>query len=78
VHPPAADRIALDATCAARRNRWIDRCTHAGEPTGGRASLDQAFESGRFNQDEQNQMRWGNQPIMVIDGLVRAPSRVDS
>src|ERR1700704_1520143 len=38
VHPPAADRIALDATCAARRNRWIDGCTHAGEPTGGRSN----------------------------------------
>jgi hypothetical protein len=34
VHPPAADRITLDATRAAGRNRWVDRCTHAREPTG--------------------------------------------
>src|SRR5882724_2105071 len=61
--PPAAARIALDATRAARRNRWVDGCTHAREPTGGRSSHDQDFKSARFNQDEQNQMRWGNQPI---------------
>src|ERR1700682_2100333 len=41
VPPPAAAGIALDATGSARRNRWVDGCTHAREPTGGRSGLGQ-------------------------------------
>jgi hypothetical protein len=42
------------------------------------AGLGQDFKSSRFNQNERNQMRWGNQPVVVIDGLVCASSRIDS
>src|SRR5262249_17386882 len=79
VYPPSAGRIALDATRAARWNRWVDGCGHGREPTGGgRTDLGQDFKSDRFDLSERNQMRWGNQPIVLFDGDVWGARWIDS